>query len=107
MNPFCRVESAFRTHASFLGTYGGSQAFMCASPERLEGPGPQILANVVYPNAQVRRPWPPVVRRAANVTVNVVDPGTLDGEALNELDLRSSNCFGSGTTRRRRATSTW
>ena len=99
-NPFCRVEGAFRTHVSFLGTYTVPVVEVRVAGTLQNVPGPEILANVVYSNAQVLPSLGrPLSGGAANVTVNVVDPGTLYGERLTELDLRFSKLFRFGITR--------
>jgi hypothetical protein len=100
LNPFCRVEGAFRTHVSFLGTYTVPVVDVRVAGTLQNVPGPEILANVVYSNAQVQPSLGrPLSGGAANVTVNVVDPGTLYGERLTELDLRFSKLFRFGVTR--------
>ena len=52
-------------------------------------PGPVLEANYAAPNAAVA---PSLGRNlsgnAANVTVNLVEPGTLRGNRINQLDFR-------------------
>ena len=51
-------------------------------------PGPQILANYIAPNALVAAVARPASRAARPTsTVNLVEPGTMYGERLNQLDL--------------------
>jgi hypothetical protein len=63
-------------------------------------PGPQILANYVATTAEVR----PSLGRdlaggARNVTVNVVEPGTVYSERINQLDIRVAKTLRFGGTR--------
>jgi hypothetical protein len=52
-------------------------------------PGPMLAANYAAPNAVVA---PSLGRNlsgnAANVTVNLIEPGTMYGDRINELDVR-------------------
>src|SRR3990172_1003411 len=63
-------------------------------------PGSLIAANYVATNTVVR----PSLGRAlsgtaANITVNLVEPGSLYGERLNQLDLRFGKLLRLGRTR--------
>ena len=55
----------------------------------LSKPGAMLAANYTAPNSEVA----PALGRdlsgnAANVTVNLIEPGTLHGDRINELDFR-------------------
>ena len=63
-------------------------------------PGPELAADYNVPNAVVK----PSLGRdlsggAANVTVNLVPPGTLYGDRINQLDFRVSKILKFGRTR--------
>jgi hypothetical protein len=63
-------------------------------------PGPEIAANYVASNAEVR---PSLGRDLAggvrNVTVNLVEPRTMYGDRLNQLDLRIGKILRLGRAR--------
>jgi hypothetical protein len=63
-------------------------------------PGAMLAANYVVPNADV---VPSLGRslsgNAPNVTVNLVGPGTMYGERINQLDVRASKTLKLGASR--------
>jgi len=57
-------------------------------------PGPAIAANRVYSSAEVAPSLGrPLAGNAPNVTVNLVEPGTLYGDRRIQLDLRMGKNF--------------
>jgi len=57
-------------------------------------PGPLLTANQVIPNSVVRESLGrDLSANAPNVTVNLVQPGSLYGERRNQLDLRFTKPF--------------
>ena len=91
---FCHVETAFLTQLKFLGTYAVPKADVQVSATYQSIPGPQIAAIYAAPNALVA---PSLGRslsgNAQNVNVALIEPGTMYGERLNQVDLRVAKIF--------------
>ncbi|MEP7304627.1 MAG: carboxypeptidase regulatory-like domain-containing protein [Acidobacteriota bacterium] len=91
---YCHVDTAFLTQVKFLGTYSVPKVDVQISATFRSVPGPNILANYIATNAVVQPSLGrPLSAGAANVTVNLVQPGTLYGERSNLLDMRFSKIF--------------
>jgi hypothetical protein len=97
---YCHSATKFLTQVKFLGSYTIPLVDVQFSGAFQSVPGPQILANYNAPNAVVA---PSLGRNlsgnAANTTVNLVEPGAMFGERMNQLDLRFSKILRAGTTR--------
>jgi hypothetical protein len=92
---FCHTETPFLT------TYKAVAAYTFPYGVRVSGtfgnsPGPVILANQIYTGVlpSLGRPF-----FAGQSTVNVVEPGTMYGDRLNQVDLRLSKLLNVGTGR--------
>jgi hypothetical protein len=99
-NPWCRVAEPYRTSATGLATYLIPKVDIQASLTWQSNPGPEIAANYVASNAVIAAGPQPLGRNlsgGANVTVNLIEPGTLYGPRRNNFDLRFSKIqrFGS------------
>jgi hypothetical protein len=98
-NTYCHVATKFLTQVKFLGSYTIPRVDVQFSGAFQSVPGPQILANYTATNAVVS---PSLGRNlsgnAANTTVNLVAPGTMYGERMNQLDLRFAKIVRFGRT---------
>jgi hypothetical protein len=101
LNPYCHVETGYLPHHKWFGSYvlpkvdvqvgltftskPGLQVSFAGTPTA----GGHLSANYTVANAVVA---PSLGRNlagnAANVTVNLIEPGTMYGDRINELDLR-------------------
>ena len=100
LNPFCHVDTKFLTQVKLLGTYTVPKVDVVVSSTFQSLPGPQVTANYVVANAAIEPSLGrPLSGGAQNATINVVEPGTMYGERLNQLDLRFAKILRFGNTR--------
>jgi hypothetical protein len=97
---YCHLASGFLTQFRGLGAYQVPRVDVEISATFQSKPGQQLAANYNVPAAVIaqslgRAPAGGV----ANVTVNLVTPGSLYGDRVNELDLRLSKILKFGGTR--------
>jgi hypothetical protein len=97
---FCHVDTPFLTQFKLLATYIIPRIDVQLSASMQNMPGPEILANFTATNAIVA---PSLGRNlsggASNIVVNIVEPGTMYGDRLNQLDLRFGKILRVGRTR--------
>ncbi|HVZ20101.1 MAG TPA: carboxypeptidase-like regulatory domain-containing protein [Vicinamibacterales bacterium] len=97
---YCHLESGFLTQFRGLGSYQVPRVDVEVSASFQSKPGAQLGANYFMPSATVAQ----FLGRAPsgnvpNVAINLVAPGTLYGDRVNELDLRFSKILRFGGTR--------
>jgi hypothetical protein len=97
---FCHQESPFLTGAKALGSYQLPWGGVRVSATYQSLPGPQIGANVIYTNADITAGRVQGLGRptflANQATVNVMQPGTVYGDRLNQIDFRVTKIFNVG-----------
>lgn len=97
---YCRNKTAFLTQVKLLGTYVLPRVDVQLAATFQSTPGPAISANRVFSNAEVAASLGRNLSGGAqNVTINIVEPGTMYGERANQLDLRFSKLLRFGTRR--------
>jgi hypothetical protein len=97
---YCHQVGDFLTQMKLLGTYTVPRIDVQVAATFQSLPGPQVLANFTATNAIVA---PSLGRNlsgnASNIVVNVLEPGTLYGERMNQLDLRVGKILRYGRVR--------
>jgi hypothetical protein len=100
VSPYCDVATGFLTQFRGLSTYLIPRLDVQVAAIFQSRPGPMLAANYVAPNAVVA---PSLGRslsgNAANVTINLVAPGTMYGDRVNELDVRIAKLLSLGGSR--------
>lgn len=98
---WCHQEEPWLTQVKGLGSYTVPVVDVQVSATFQSIPGPLIAANWVANNAVIT---PALGRPLAggantNMTINIVEPGSMYGERLNQLDLRFGKILRFGNTR--------
>jgi Carboxypeptidase regulatory-like domain len=97
---WCHQEEPFLTQVKGFGTYTVPRIDIQVSGSFQSIPGPIVAANFIATNAQVMPSLGrPLAGGVANMTVNIVEPGSMYGERLNQLDLRIGKTFRTGGKR--------
>jgi hypothetical protein len=99
-NPYCHVAFGILTQSRGFATYVVPKLAVIVSAIFQSKPGPVLAANYAAPNAIIA----PALGRnlsgnAANMTVNLVAPGTMYGTRVNQIDLRVARTFKTGQAR--------
>jgi hypothetical protein len=97
-NPWCRVVEPYLTSFRGLATYIVPKLDVNVSMTWRSDPGPQLEANYVVTSA-IAQPSLGRPLSSGNVTVNLVEPGTLYGARINNLDMRVAKILRFGGTR--------
>ena len=97
---YCHQAGRFTTQLKLIGTYVVPRIDVQIAATYQSLPGPQLLANYTATNTVVA---PSLGRNlsgnAANLVVNLVEPGSMYGERMHELDLRIGKILRTGRVR--------
>jgi hypothetical protein len=97
---FCHTETPFLTQAKAFGAYTIPRWDVQVAATLQSIPGSSVAANYVLSSAEAARTLGrPLSGNTANITVNLVSPGDVLNERLNELDLRAGKIIRLGTRR--------
>jgi hypothetical protein len=99
VSPYCRVAYSVQTQLRGLSSYVVPRVGVQLSAAFQSKPGAMLSADYAVPNAAV---VPSLGRNlsanAANVTVNLIAPGTMYGDRVNQLDVRIGKIVSIGKT---------
>jgi hypothetical protein len=88
-DPWCSRHEIFQTQYKGLATYLLPKVDVLIGATFQSYLGPVLAANFNVPNALVAPSLGrPLSGGAANIQVNLVEPGTMFGDRINQLDLR-------------------
>jgi hypothetical protein len=99
-DPFCRIEEKLLTQVKLFGSYLVPRLDVRLSAAFRNEPGPERLANYTASSAEAAVSLGRnLAGGARNVTVSLVERGTLYGERMTQLDLRVAKILRLGRTR--------
>ena len=88
-NPYCHQNSGWITRFTALGTYVIPKIDVQVAGTMRSDQGDQLRADWAAPNSVIA---PSLGRNLSNnaptATINLIEPGTLYGDRVNEIDLR-------------------
>ena len=100
LNPYCSVVPPFLTQFKGLASYAIPRIDVQVSGTMQSIPGANLQANYSVPTATVAQSLGrPLSGSAAFATVNLVTPGAIQGDRINQLDLRAGKVLRFSRTR--------
>jgi hypothetical protein len=100
--PYCHIDTNWLTQIKGAASYTIPRVDVAVTGtfQRTPAPVPYLAANWAAPNSEIRRSLGRDLSGGAqNQTVNLVEPGTLFGPALTQLDFRVAKILQFGTAR--------
>ena len=99
-NPYCHYAPGIDTRITAAGTYTIPKIDVVVSSTLLSSPGLVLRADWSVSSAEAAKSLGrPLANNAANVTVNLLAPGTLRSDRANQLDFRVGKILRFGRTR--------
>ncbi|HKE83493.1 MAG TPA: carboxypeptidase regulatory-like domain-containing protein [Vicinamibacterales bacterium] len=102
-NPYCRTVEPFLTTFKGIASYVIPRVDVNVAGTFSSRPGVSLSANVVYTSADMLNPARSTLGRGLNaaptITVNVLEPNTVFGDRIDQLDLRIGKILRFGKTR--------
>jgi hypothetical protein len=100
IDPWCNTSTGFVTRFTGFGSYTIPRIDVQVAGTLRSDPGGELDANWAAPNSAtvgLNRPF--AGTGGQTVTVNLIEPGTLHGERVNQFDLRFAKILRFGRTR--------
>lgn len=98
-NPWCRQVEPMLTTFKGLASYVIPRIDVQVASTFSSRPGVSLAANVVYNNAAIQGSLGRPLTGVPNVTVNVIEPNTVFGDRIDQLDFRIGKLLRLGRTR--------
>jgi hypothetical protein len=98
-NPWCDTSSGWVTRLTALGSYTIPRVDVQISGTLRSDQGAQLAANYTVANAATTLGRPFAGLGSQTITVNLVEPGTLYGDRVNQVDMRFAKVLRFGRTR--------
>jgi len=99
-NPWCHIDSGFVTRGTAIASYILPKVDVPLAATFRSDQGGALAALWAVPNAVIQPSLGrPLSNSATTATVNLVQPGTMYGDRVNEIDLRFAKILRVGRTR--------
>jgi hypothetical protein len=100
IDPYCHNDPGFVTRVTGLGAYTIPRIDVLVSATIRSDQGSQLAANYVVTSAQAQQTLGrPLAGNTPSITVNLLEPGAMWGDRINEFDVRVAKILRFGRTR--------